>query len=167
LRVSLAAGAAAIARSGLTGCDSPPAGVLTGGVATFEVTDAGALIAIYVPRGGEVWLEVELADGAIATPPIELEGDTGYTGYIELVDLEPDTDYRYRVVAATGATSEELSFRTAPALDVAAELRFAFSADIDVDPEFDSPIFESLVARAPAFFVSLGDWPYADNPPGA
>jgi alkaline phosphatase D len=46
-------------------------------------------------------------------------------------------------------------------------VRIAFSADLDVDPIHHSPILETLEAAAPDLYVSLGDWPYADNAPGA
>ncbi|MBZ0238156.1 MAG: alkaline phosphatase D family protein, partial [Deltaproteobacteria bacterium] len=54
---------------------------------------------------------------------------------------------------------------TAPRADDPRPVRLAWSADIDPDPAYDSPIFETLADQAAEVFVSLGDWPYADNPP--
>jgi len=58
-------------------------------------------------------------------------------------------------------------FTTAPADSDTDAVRIAWSADFDLDPEFASPILDAAIAQAPELFVTLGDWPYADNAPGA
>jgi alkaline phosphatase D len=141
--------------------------LLSGAVATFEVSESGALVAIYASEPGAVFVELSTPDGVVQTPSVDVGPATGNTALVELVDLEPDTAYDYRVVSESGAESAPFRLRTAPPPDVAAELTFVYSADLDLNPLFDSPILETLAATPAAFFVSLGDWPYADNAPGA
>jgi alkaline phosphatase D len=70
-------------------------------------------------------------------------------------------------IAADGRSAGSFAFTTAPADDDARAVRIAWSGDLDLDPEFASPILDAAVATDPDLFVMLGDWPYADNAPGA
>ena len=167
LKFSLAAGAGAASGLGFGGCDSPPRTLLEGAVATFEVTDTGALVAVYSAVPTTAHVEVDTSSGLMISPAFDLSESTGNTGFVELVDLEPDTEYVYRVVTELGGESAPYRLRTAPPPDEPHEFTFLFSADLDVDPLWDSPILTAMALTPASFYISLGDWPYADNAPGA
>ncbi len=54
-------------------------------------------------------------------------------------------------------------FRTAPDPDSQADFSALIVADIDTNPRFSSGIFDAMAGEGCDFFVSLGDWPYADG----
>ncbi|MBE7452404.1 MAG: alkaline phosphatase D family protein [Kofleriaceae bacterium] len=107
----------------------------------------------------------------VATPAGAIAGrwqvplGPGGVGVVHARGLRPATAY----VASLGLDDEQVlaphRFVTAPAVDDPRPVRLAWSADIDPDPAYASPIFETLAAQAAEAYVSLGDWPYADNPP--
>lgn len=173
----------AAAALGALGCGDNEPGLLTdldGGVdplpldasavaAAFEVTGSGALIWAYArkPRWAAVVIEDLVDGGAAASMPFELLPEAAQTGWIELDGLEPDRDYRYHVRFDNGRSTGWQTLRTAPDPGADADVTFLFSADIDTNPEFDSPIQATMADSGAAFYLSLGDWPYADNAPGA
>jgi hypothetical protein len=149
---------------------APPApGQEVAMAATFEVDGAGALVSIYAEESRSARVRVEGADGVAVADvgPVALELTRGRTGVAELAGLTPDTAYQYVVELERGSTVGPYRFRTAPAPDADADVHFVWSADIDLDAEFESPIFATMSASGAAFFVNLGDWPYADNEPAA
>lgn len=136
---------------------------------TFEVDAESAIVSVHAatPRWVALVLE-ELATGEQrAYGPVELDAAIGNLARIDVDGLAPGRAYRYHLRFDTDTTSDWLRFRTAPPSDADAEVRLVFSADIDTDPLFDSSIFAALRDSGADFFVSLGDWPYADNAPGA
>jgi len=135
-------------------------------VATLEVDVRSAVVAAWSAIAGE--LTVHLEDDATGEPVAEVRSPVGPGGvaHLDVTGLSPGRRYRYRVTGE-GTASDDFAFTTAPSPDDARPVRLAVSADLDVDPAFDSPILETLAAAAPDLFVSLGDWPYADNAPGA
>lgn len=137
--------------------------------ATFEVDGSGALVSIYARESSWARVRVQRADGAVVADvgPVALEPARGRTGVAELVGLIPDTAYQYVVELERGGSLGPYRFRTAPAEDAAADVHFVWSADIDLAAEFESPVFATMSESGAAFFVSLGDWPYADNQPAA
>src|SRR5207248_1583669 len=66
-------------------------------------------------------------------------------------------------VTSDGTELRPYEFVTAPT--DARPVRLAVGADLDPDPTYDSPIFDTLAAAGADVYVSIGDWPYADNPP--
>jgi alkaline phosphatase D len=132
------------------------------GVATFEVGPESAIASFYSPKGETAWVWVEAigGDGKDAGS-VMLDTETR-TGVVDLIDLDPDTDYRWRAVFDTARATEWASFRTAPA-GGASTFTFLYSADIDPTSDWDSPIFATMAASDAAFWVCLGDWPYADT----
>ncbi len=160
-----AGGAAAL---WLVGCgDNLDPEALTGPAfaATFDVDATGAVIAVAAPRAAQAIAVVidRDRDQIVATPTAAI--GPGGTARLEVANLAPDRAYVYRVRCDDGTGTGDFAFTTPPA--AARPVTIAFSADIDLDPQFASPIFTTLAAAAPDLFVSLGDWPYADNPPGA
>jgi alkaline phosphatase D len=156
LRWTAAAGGA----SAVTACGdnlTPPL------VAAFEVAATTAVITAHAPDAGRVRAIVATEAGR-EVASAEAEVGAGGTAHVDVAGLAPGTTYRYRVVA-DGARSAPGWLTTPP--DDQRAVRFAVIADLDVDPMFDSPILDHLAAAAPDLIVSLGDFPYTDNPPGA
>lgn len=150
--------------------DAPPAPAEEVAMAaTFEVDGASALVSIHAEASRSARVRVTSADGAVIADvgPIALEPERGRTGVAALEGLTPDTAYEYVVELERGAVVGPYEFRTAPAPDAAVDVHFVWSADVDLSAEFESPIFATMSASGAAFFVSLGDWPYADNAPAA
>jgi alkaline phosphatase D len=174
-RRALGALALAVACAGAPGCSDgpllapPEAGREAGAAATFEVHETGALVSIYAEASTWARVRVESAPGEVVAEvgPVALDATRGRTGVAELAGLAPGTAYQYVVELEHGSVVGPYRFRTAPAPDADAALHFVWSADVDLSSEFESPIFASMSDSGADFFVSLGDWPYADNPPAA
>ncbi len=109
-------------------------------------------------------LEVQSGDDIVFSTVIELARGSGIAA-IELEGLEPGHHYEATLDFDSGARLGPHHVRTAPRADDPRPVRIAVSADVDPNPEFDSDIFDHLVAAEPELFVSLGDFPYADNGP--
>lgn len=137
--------------------------------ATFEVTAGGALVAVHSQRATSATVRVEDVEtgGMLVTEPQPLTAATGFTAAFELAGLVPGTHYRHSVHLDNNTRSAWYEFSTPPPPDEPSDVTFLVSADIDPSVEFYSPIFESMSASHADFFACLGDWPYADNPPGA
>ena len=119
-----------------------------------------------------VWSETALAmTVTVATPEGRVigrwQGTFGESGLstIDARGLEPGTRYIAAIGLDDTRVMEPHVFVTPPRTDDTRAVRIAWSADIDPDPAYDSPIFETLASEEADLFVSLGDWPYADNPP--
>lgn len=147
----------------------PEPGQEASAAATFDVHDTGALVSIHAETSTWARVRVESAPGVLASEvgPVALDAARGRTGVAEIAGLAPDTAYQYVVELEHGSTVGPYRLRTAPAPDADAEVHFVWSADVDLSGEFESPIFASMGASGADFFVSLGDWPYADNQPAA
>lgn len=156
----LQASGAAVGAYALRGCGdnlevTPPVG------AVFDVDTDRAVIWV----GGQPGAVVE----AVATDDLGMLrgyaavalGDAG-TGHAELAGLAPGTRHH---VTLDGAGP--LSFVTAPGVDDPRPVRIVWSGDLDLDPLFASGMLDVVRGLEPDVFVSLGDWPYADNAPGA
>ncbi|MBP9207007.1 MAG: alkaline phosphatase D family protein [Kofleriaceae bacterium] len=129
--------------------------------AVLEADATGAIVWLGGSAGADVEVTVTtLAGVAIAERRVRL-GPAG-TGWFELTGLLAATTY----LVVPGGLGP-LSFRTAPVSDAPATVRLAWSADCDLDPQFDSPMLATLAGLDVDCYVSLGDFPYADNAPGA
>ena len=106
-------------------------------------------------------VEVQSGDAIVASTVIDL----GPTGFADITDLAPARDYQVTIVCDSGAELGPHRVRTAPLPDDPRPVRIAVSADIDPNPEFDTDLLAHLAAASPELFVSLGDFPYADNGP--
>jgi alkaline phosphatase D len=153
-----AAGAGA-ALAALPGCGDDLGAALG---ATFDVDAGGAVLSV-APAGAAGRVRAEIADAAtgdlIATA--EAEVGPGGTARLDVVGLAPDRRYTWTATCDDGSRAGPFAFATPPATD--RPVRLAFSADLDVDPMWDSPILDHVAAAAPELFVSIGDFPYADD----
>lgn len=110
----------------------------------------------------ELWKSGE--SGARHIDDISIDEEAGLVGAFPLTGLEPNREYRFRAWFDDSGFGPWLGFRTAPRPDYLAPLSILFSADIGYNSElFD--IFEGVPAAD--FYLSLGDWPYADKFPAA
>jgi predicted phosphodiesterase len=119
------------------------------------------------------WLSDSLGDpnliqyGTVAPGQFEIPAQVsqanpglGILHVAELTDLEPDTEYQYRV-GGPGAWSDTFKFRTGPS-DLCANFRFAAFGDnrpdVDWVPQFHwNPILAETAATNPAFVLHTGD----------
>ncbi len=132
----------------------------------LEVSETAALIVVW--SDDAAWVHVTVgreSDGAAVGHWKEPVRESGIA-VIDARDLAPGTRY-VAAIAADERVLDPHRFVTAPAVTDERAVRLAWSADIDPDPLYDSPMFETLAAAEAEVFVSLGDWPYADNPPAA
>ena len=147
---------------------------VTHGPLSGEVT---ATSAVLWARGSEAgMLTFEVADnpdftGELVTASVEVTAATDFTGEVRVEGLAPGQSYSYRVaLTANGATSEPVvgQFHTAPAPDEAAAFGFTFGSGIGGQgycrkPDVGWPIFETMLAEAPDFFLMMGDGVYVDS----
>lgn len=157
-----ALGAAALTTGLGPGCsDEPGPGV---GI-VLEVEPTRAILAAWSATAAHATVEVEAAGVRVGSWNLDFAADG--TGHVDATGLAPRTAYRARFRTSDGGDLGEHAFTTAPADDDPRPVRLAVSADVDESPDYLSPIFDAVVDAAPELFVSLGDWPYADNGPPA
>jgi phosphodiesterase/alkaline phosphatase D-like protein len=130
-------------------------------LAAFEVDATSAVITAWSPGDA---VRIRVIDDTTGADVADLDAEVGASGvvHVDVTGLVPGRRYRYGAADTIDAV-----FTTAPAEADSRPVRLAVSADLDVDPLFDSPILDTMADVEPELFVSLGDWPYADNAPGA
>ncbi len=102
----------------------------------------------------------------LTTPVVQSTSATGYAVKFQLTGLPSGSRHWFATVRLDPDTGHELvgafgSFQTAPAPSVAAPISFTVSADIRDRESYD--LFDRMAAHTPDFFLSLGDFPYADG----
>ncbi len=157
LKTTGAGTAAAVLPHGGCGGDGAEATALV-----MEVTEDRAIVAVWSAAATSAEVAIEtLAGEPVGRYPVAL--GAGGTGSVDALGLAPGTTYRAHVRTSDGTDLPPYTFVTAPA--DGRTVRIAVGADIDPDPAYDSPIFDTLATAGADLYVSLGDWPYADNPP--
>jgi alkaline phosphatase D len=94
------------------------------------------------------------------------EIDRSQCAAVDITDLEPGRPYQVTITSDDGVRLGPHHVQTAPRPDDPRPVRIAVSADVDPNPEFSSDLLEHLANASPELFVSIGDFPYADNGPG-
>ena len=106
---------------------------------------------------------------------VRVSAEHDFTGKIKIDNLNPDTLYYYRVwfssnerSYADAQKSASGTFRTAPSKDSAKPVKFAWGGDLAGqnvcrDSIEGFPIFMTIEAMNPDFFIGLGDMIYADG----
>ncbi|MCA9100722.1 MAG: alkaline phosphatase D family protein [Planctomycetales bacterium] len=159
--------------------------ILQSRLTATELADDGDVPGVEGWGAFEISRRVDFADG-LMTEWQQATADGDYLIKTKVADLEPGTTYYYRLVY--GPTQQETargpvrSFRTLPAADVTAPVRFVVvtgmnfnkfysqSGPMDDTPpteqdyELGYPALLSIAARAPDFFVGTGDNVYYDHP---
>jgi alkaline phosphatase D len=129
-----------------------------------EVRDRSAWVWLRRFKKASTRLAVKKDGQVVSTLVIKTPAERDWTGAAKLEGLEPGTHYRLEVIGGGQGTE----FRTAPAADAAAKVRFVFSGDLGGqnacrDAERGYPIFAPMAERQPDFFLALGDMIYADE----
>jgi alkaline phosphatase D len=133
------------------------------GVAVGETSDTRAVV--WARCEGPAILEVHVDGQAPTRDAVGPERDL--TRRVPIDGLAAGTEHGYRVRCGGGPV-ESGRFRTAPHPSDAAAVRFVFGGDVGGqnvcrDAARGYPIFATIRARAPDFFVALGDMVYADG----
>jgi alkaline phosphatase D len=130
-----------------------------------EVTSDGAMVWTRAMPDSVVAIEYA-TDGALiaplATRATKVAADADYTASITLTGLKPSTIYFYRPVVSGKKPGPISRFKTAPAADDAAMVKFSFSGDTRQSYK-PFAIMDAICAGEPDFFVHLGDTIYADR----
>lgn len=137
-------------------------------VAAGEVTETGALVWFRASGSGSatVGYAAEGQEDVVPAGEVAVGPETDFTGRVPIGGLAPDTPYRYWV--HHGDSIVEGAFRTAPAPDRAAEVTFAWSADLGGHQLCRREgrgyrVFRAIGEAAPDFFIAAGDLIYADH----
>jgi alkaline phosphatase D len=130
-----------------------------------EVTPDGAVVWVRAEPESAVAVEYAI-DAALSAPAAtratKVAADADYTASITLAGLKPGTTYYYRPVVAGKKPGPVSRFKTAPASDDPAFVKFAFSGDTRQSYQ-PFAIMDAIRAGDPDFFVHLGDTIYADR----
>ncbi len=142
--------------------------------AAGEVSDSSAVLWARAEREGWVHLQVAGPGGGIWKLPAVAERD--FTVKLLVNSLKPYRQYRYRIwfspqsseVASEVKKARTGHFRTAPARDTQAAVRFAWGGDVSGqnvcrDEQLGYPLFGAVEAMRLDFFLGLGDMIYADG----
>ncbi|MFO0839769.1 MAG: alkaline phosphatase D family protein [Phycisphaerae bacterium] len=139
------------------------------GVTAGDVTDQSAILWTRADRGGPVRAEIGAGEDFSAPERFvrqDAAGDSDFTIKVTLDALHPATTYFYRFVRLDdGAVSAVGRFRTAPAPDTAAELRFVFSGDTNF-AFAPFGVFSAAANEGQDLTVWFGDTIYSDVPAG-
>lgn len=130
----------------------------------MEVEEDRALVVVWSATATTMTVTVAGEDG-FAVGRWTARFGAGGIAVVDARELVPGRAYVAAIGLDDGKVMEPHRFVTAPARDDGRAVRIAWSADIDPDPAYDSAMFETLADAQAEMFVSLGDWPYADNPP--
>ncbi|NUO48279.1 MAG: hypothetical protein HOV80_05410, partial [Polyangiaceae bacterium] len=127
--------------------------------AVLEVDEQSALVSVW--SASHPALEVVLeTNGLVRSSSLAFLGDDG-TGVAKLEQLAPGTKHRAVVIAGDTELFER-TFTTAPAEDDTRDVRLAIIADVEVS--HDMSLFDLIEAAGTDFTVTLGDFPYVDDP---
>lgn len=142
------------------------------GVAVGEVTATAAVLWTRTDRPAAVKLEVfgnpSFRGRDVFHRTVRTAGSDDFTAHVEATGLSPDTTYFYRWRHG-GETAPTGTFRTAPGVGTAADVRFAYTGDSDGtlvngQPGFNNfEVLDAIRAEDPDFWVYLGDTIYADS----
>jgi phosphodiesterase/alkaline phosphatase D-like protein len=138
------------------------------GVAAGEVTATSALLWARPGAAGPVTLEVLRGGRVVQRRRAVAQREHDLTVRVPARGLRPATRYSYRFRQGRSLSARG-SFRTAPARDRAATVRFAISGDADATPGPNGPFFNrfetyaQMASKGNDFNVNLGDTIYSDS----
>ena len=147
------------------------------GVGAFEIGQDRAILWTHaVPADANAKLVVFAADVAtddaftniVRRQAVVARAVHDFTARVLMTGLSPASQYYYRFVShATGAVSPTGAFRTTPADDDGAPVRFVVSGDSNLGYTgplgLDFHVLSAAAAEDPDFFVFFGDTIYADS----
>ncbi len=118
-------------------------------------------IVVWSSVARDALVQVKSGDELVFATMIEIAGVRS----LEVSGLSAGAAYQVVIGFEDDVLLGPYHVRTAPRADDPRPVRLAVSADVDPDPEYDSDLLLHLAAARPELFVSLGDFPYADNGP--
>ena len=144
------------------------------GIAAGDVTTTSAVLWTRFDRRLPLTVEVstDRRFAALAfTAAAARASDRGGSVKLAATGLKPGTRYFYRFKVGRGAYSDVGTFLTAPPPEAAADLRLAFSGDVDGTHVGGAPVFplgvlDAAAASKPDVFLLVGDTIYSDSPHG-
>jgi phosphodiesterase/alkaline phosphatase D-like protein len=122
------------------------------------------IVSVWSRTARAVDVEVRGEAGVVFEAIVEV--DRTQQAAIDVTDLEPGQLYQVVITSDDGVRMGPHHVQTAPRADDMRPVRIAVSADIDPHQDFVSDLLEHVANASPELFVSLGDFPYADNGPG-
>jgi alkaline phosphatase D len=146
---------------------------ITHGVIAGEVTSTSAVIWSRCDRTGELHTAVAAStDGREIAAAVPVAAENDLTGKLTIEGLEPNTMHPYRVWCTAGEVVGDAvsgTFRTAPRPTSPQAVSFVWGGDVGGqnvcrDHTAGYPIFDTIRAQHPDFFIGLGDMIYADSP---
>lgn len=152
--------------------DAAPA--VSHGPLSGEVTASTVVLWARGNQAGTLQFEVSesaVFDNVTAAGTVDVDDSTDFTGEALLDGLTPTTLYYYRAALVVGAAQSDFvtgQFRTAPADDDPAPVKFIFGACMGGqgycrNPETGWPIFDVMLSHTPDFFLLTGDSVYVDT----
>ena len=132
--------------------------------AAGDVTADAAVIWLRADRASFVAVEYgkdPAMQNAVRNAPIKVSGHDDYTGKVFLRDLEPGSTYYYRAMVSDKKPGPIAKFVTAPRVDQAMNVRFAFSGDTRQSYQ-PFTVMDAIREKKPEFFLHLGDTIYGD-----
>ncbi|MBI3989063.1 MAG: alkaline phosphatase D family protein, partial [candidate division NC10 bacterium] len=145
-----------------------PEVTFTHGVASGDVTSSSALLWTRVDQAATLTAEVALDDSfssIVASESVAATVDNDFTAKVDISRLDPASTYFYRF-KADESVSPPGTFRTAPAPETSASVRFAWSSDSDGSgiPSFNNfEVLDRAREENLDFWVYLGDTAYMDT----
>lgn len=130
----------------------------------LEPDASSFVISVWSRTAKAVAVEVRTGDSIVFSTVAEVSGSE--QAAIEVSDLEPGQRYQILITSDDGVRMGPHHVQTAPRAEDTRPVRIAVSADVDPHPDFTSDLLDHLANASPELFVSLGDFPYADNGPG-
>jgi phosphodiesterase/alkaline phosphatase D-like protein len=130
----------------------------------LEPDASSFVISVWSRTAKTVAVEVRSGDGVVLATVAEIDG--AQRAAIDVANLEPGQHYQVTIMSDDGVRLGPHHVQTAPRADDPRPVRIAVSADVDPNPEFASDLLDHLANASPQLFVSIGDFPYADNGPG-
>jgi alkaline phosphatase D len=146
------------------GGESGPLLTFTHGVASGDVTPASVVLWTRVDGEGDVRAQVakdESFKDLVVEGKQHSTADHDFVIKLGIEGLEPATRYYYRFLPPSGEPSPVGTFQTAPSLDTAADVTFAYSGDSAAHLK-PFTLLSAVQQDDPAFFVYLGDTVIAD-----
>ena len=147
----------------LMGCDKAKPNRLFRSPVVGLIQNNQVPILIKATNVGNVRIGYQKADKLLITLTDwnKLTDSNEFTTNLILRNLQPNSDYRYRVEFENGNYSEWFMFKTFPAAEKSGKFSFVFSACMR-EKYLGFNIFEKIEQLSPTFVALLGDQMYGD-----
>jgi len=146
--------------------------LVTHGVAVGDVTTNSAVIWSRTDREATMYAHLEGGRTRPHSASIPVRATNDFTGKLVFKGLKPNTQYSYKLWFSNKPRNDKNhvrgTFKTAPASNDTSPITFAWGGDVAGqnvcrDAQLGFPIFDTIKAMQPDFFIGLGDMIYADG----